>query len=337
MMRDRPRLWRIDAGNLLSRKGPFVGRACAVKWKRASWVALIAAVSLLAACGNRDAGTALAKAGADTASTLAGYYNSLAQDTVDTWEMEAFYDSIQGIPFDDNSQKLYQDRIDALNRRAQMAGDLCALYTALAQLASYDASTEVGDAALRLSKDLKSIPIVPGSGVDASALVKSVAGDLASWKQSRDMVKGSRLIVETLEKIERIFQSEVGAYKSIAKDRGLTLANVLEYLIQKNMVITTSLLQKVPESLGLSLSPVPTDERTTKAVVQLARVRLARISLLSSSAADSTDHTLLLLIQNHRNFQAKKQLSISEVLAGLQRAQTYLDDISRLKASAEKP
>src|SRR3989442_1139453 len=83
------------------------------------------------------------KAGITASSTLTNYYDSLAQDTVDIWEMEAFFDSIQGIPFDEKSQKLYQDRINAFNHRAQMASDFGSIYRVLLKSASYDASGQI--------------------------------------------------------------------------------------------------------------------------------------------------------------------------------------------------
>ena len=295
-------------------------------------IVFIAGVGLLSGCGDRPGATALANAGISASSTLTNYYNSLAQDTVDIWEMEAFYDSLQGIPFDNNSQKLYQDRINALNHRAQMASDLGSIYGVLLKSSSYDASGQVGDAALRLSKQLTSIPVFAGSGVDPSNLVKSVAGGLADWKQSKDLQKGSQLIVETLEAIEKLFQAESRVYKSIAMDRGLHVANVLEYMIQKNMVSTTPLLAKIPQALGLTLSTIPSDEKTTKAVIQLARVRSYRVALLSASVAETTDHALVVLIQNHNDFQSKSKLSLSAVLAGLQQAQTYLDEIAQMRS-----
>lgn len=298
-------------------------------------VCLLLVASMLTApgCGDQAGAAELASAGSTTANALASYYASLAQDTIDSWEMQAFYGSIQGIPFDQNSQKLYQDRIDALNHRAQMATDLGSLYGALSQLSSYDASGQVTDAAERLSTQLTSIPAISGSGVNPTSLVGSVAGDLAAWKQSKDARKGSRIIVETLEKIEKLFQGESRVYKSIARERGLSVANVIEYMIQNNMVVTSPLLQQVPQSLGLTLTTVPTDPNTTKAVIQLARVRLERLSLLSAGAADSTDQSLLLLIQNHKDFQNKKELSLNQVMAGLQRVQTYLDEISQLRTA----
>ncbi len=312
------------------------GKRFPAKVSRCLCLLLIAILLITPGCGDQAGATELANTGTNTANALASYYTSLAQDTIDSWEMEAFFSSIQQIPFDQSSQKLYQDRIDALNHRAQMATDLGSLYGALSQLSSYDATGQVSAAAERLSNQITSIPAISGSGVNPAALVGSVAGDLAQWKQSKDLRKGSRVIVGTLEKIETLFQSEVKVYKSIARERGLSVANVIEYMIQNNMVVTSPLLQQVPQALGLTLTTVPTDPRTTKAVIQLARVRLQRLALLSASAADGTDKSLLLLIQNHRDFQNKKELSLGQVMAGLQKVETYLDEISKLRTE-KKP
>jgi hypothetical protein len=107
-------------------------------------------------------------------------------------------------------------------------------------------------------------------------------------------------------------------------------------MIQNNMVSTTPLLAKIPQALGLTLTTIPSDEKTTKAVIQLARVRSYRVALLSASVADTTDHALVALIQNHKDFQNKSKLSLSTVLAGLQQAQTYLDEIAQLRSETKQ-
>jgi hypothetical protein len=250
--------------------------------------------------------------------------------------MQAFYDSLRGIPFDDASQRLYQDRINALEHRAQMATDLGSIYDSLTRLSSYDAPAAVEQSAKRLSKEVSSIPAISGSGVDPSNLVGNLASDLAKWAQTRDLQKGSRLVLATLESIDKLFQNEERVYKAISTERSLIVANVMSYMIEKKMVSTNPLLERVPQSLGLSLSTVSSDEVTTKAIVQLARVRLHRLSFLSADAADSTKNSISLLIKKHREFQAGSRFTLNDALASLQHAQTYLDEISELRSGKKQ-
>jgi hypothetical protein len=334
-----PRSWRPFKLSVRGLRPAARSRALKLKhglYRKSLAGALVLALLTLCSCGNQAEGSALATAGSSAATTLANYYNSLVQDIVDTWEMEAFYDSLQGIPFSNESQKNYQDRINSLNHRAQMAADLGSIYGALSKLSSYD-TTQVGDAASRLSQQVTQIPAIAGSGIDPSKIVGMIASDLASWVQSRDLKKGSVVIIKVLESVEMLFRSESRMYESIALDRGSIASRVIDYMIQKNMVSTTPLLESIPQTLGLTLTSVPSDEQTTKAVIQLANVRARRVALLSAAAANTMDQALLALIRSHQDFQNKKLLTLANVLGGLQRAQSYLDEISKLKAEINPP
>jgi hypothetical protein len=301
----------------------------------AAIMSLVSIMVIANGCGDRTTGEMLAKSGMTTANTLAGYYDSLAQDTIDIWEMEAFDSSLRGLSFDENQQKPLQEQLDALNHRALLARRLASTYSALQQLSSYDASAGVKGAADKLAKEIKAIPVLPKSNVDPSDIVGLIAGDIAAWQQSRDIDKGSRLITEVLEKILKLFENETEACKSIAEERGNKVANIIDYLIREKKVVSWPLLQKGTEALGLPWAsgqkPLE-DEQTIKAMTELARVRVKRLALLSASAADSTAQSLTLLILNHKSFQNKKGLSLDEMLAVVQKAQSYLDEIGKLRA-----
>ncbi len=299
--------------------------------------AIMMVVSLMAAvhgCVDRATGDRLVESGKTAARTLAKYYDSLAQDTIDIWEMEAFNASLRGLPFDENQQKLLQEQIEAINHRVLLANRLASAYDALQQLSSYDASAEVKGAAQKLSQVINAIPVLPKSNVIPSAIMGSMAGDIAAWQQSQDINKASRLMTEVLERILKLFDSEMDAYKSIARERGNKVGIVIEYLIQKKMVVTWPLLEKSTEALGLSWAsgkkPLE-DEQTIKAMIELLRVRINRLALLSANAADSTSQSMALLIANHKNLQNNKALSLNEMLAPIQKAESYLDEMAKLR------
>lgn len=289
-------------------------------------------------CENRVAGQKLAETGIQTANTLAAYYDSLAQDTIDIWEMEASLASLRGVSFDQAQQQLLQTQLEALNRRAAMARRVASAYSALKELSSYDASGEVKGAASDLADAMTNLPGLPNTKVSPAGIFASIIGEIAGWKQSRDIRNGSELISKALEKITEMFSKEKEAYASITEERGNKVGEVVSHLIENKMVIAWPLLQKVPDSLGLewsSQAPVD-DPETIKAMVELARVRIYRLTLLSTAASDDTHRSLMLMIENHRNFHAKKGLSLADVQAGLQKAQSYLNEISKLRGEKKQ-
>lgn len=304
------------------------------------FVCLFLVLISLNGCGNQKAGEELVKAGIATGNTLANYYDSLVQDTVDIWEMEAFLSSIRNdtdttiVTFNESQQKLLQDQIEALQHRARLARRLVSVYNALKELSSYDASGEVKGAAENLAKEVQGIPVLQNSKVVPSSIIGSLAGDIASWQQSKDIKKGAKLILDTLKKLKELYDSETKAYKSIAVERGNKVSNVVINLLEKKLVIGLPLLQKASESLGLPWAadkkPIE-DAQTLKAVIEVAKVRIQRMAFLSSDAADNVAMSISLLIDNHQEFQNKKVLTLSEMLAAIQKAQSYIDEISKLR------
>lgn len=295
---------------------------------------LLLLLAPLTGCDNRAEGEQLAKAGAATAETLAKYYESLVQDALDIWELEAFNSSIRGIEFSHAAQDNLQKQIDSLNARARLARGLMSTYNALKDLSSFDASGQVKESAEGLVGAIKGLPIFPASGINPAGIFGMIAEDITKWKQSKDIRKGSELILKVLERLTELFQKESQAYKSFATERGSKFENVIDFLIQNKMVLALPLLQKVPDSLGLKLAaadkPVESPE-TRAALVELARVRVRRIALMSAGAADGIMQSLGQLVSNHKEFQAKRGLSLETVMAGLERARAYIDEINKLR------
>lgn len=300
---------------------------------------LLLLLSGLTGCGNTAEGVKLAEAGIGTADTLAKYYDSLAQDLVDIWEWEAFNSAIRGTSFSDDEQQLLQDQIDAINRRGALARRLGSTYSALKELGSYNASEDVKKSADGLAKSIMGLPPLQGTGVDPSGIFGALAGDLAAWKQSRDMKKGGELILRTLTKLNELFDRESDAYKSIAEERGNKIENVVDFLIRRKKVLALPLLQKVPDALGLKLAeadkPVENEE-TIAGLVAIARVRARRVALMSAGAANAVHQALEQLVRNHRNFRDNYGLSLASILTGIERAQFYLDEIGKLRADKAK-
>ncbi len=300
---------------------------------------LLLVVPGLSGCNNKAEGLKLAETGVATAETMASYYDSLARDTLDIWEWEAFLSAIRGTSFDDREQQRLQDQIDALNKRSRLANRLRSTYSALKELSSYNASGEVKSAAENLSNTILGLPPLKASGVDPSTIFGKLAGDLAAWKQSKDLRKGSVLILQTLERLTVLFDRETEAYKSIPEERANKIENVVDYVIRNKMVLSLPLLQKVVDAVGLKLvgADKPVDkEETILGLVAIARVRAHRVGLLSAGAAVGIHQALEQLVENHREFNASKGLSLDSALAGIEKAQSYLDEINKLRSEKGK-
>ncbi|MBV9929001.1 MAG: hypothetical protein JOZ96_28570 [Acidobacteria bacterium] len=303
----------------------------------------------LTGCDNRAEGEALAKTGAAAADTLAKYYDSLIQDTIDTWEFEAFNVSIRNsmaaaaaggaapqhpITFDAREQDLLQKRLDALNARAKLARRLVTTYNALKDLSTFDASGAVKSSAEALATEITGLTSLPQAGINPSTLFGMVASDIAGWKQSRDIRKGSKILLSIVEGLTKLVDAEKDVYKSITEERGNKAIIVAQYLIENKMVLALPLLQKVPDSLGIKLAgadkPV-IDAPTIAGLMEMIRVRMLRMATLSAGAADSMSAGLADLATAHQELQAKRGLSLDGVLAAVARAQAYVDEINKLR------
>lgn len=327
-------------------------------------VALLTAA--LTGCDNRAEGEALAKAGAATSESLATYYDSLVQETVDIWEYEAFNVAIRnarpspsptpapcprpgaGVPapaerddeveetitFSPAQQRRLQTQIDALSRRAKLARRLLSTYNSLKELSTYDASGAVKTSAENLATSITNLTPLPDAGVNPSTFFGMVASDIIKWKQSRDIRKGSELILKAVDGLQKLFENESAAYKSITRERNRKLMIVAKYMIRNKHVLALPLLQKVPEALGIRLaggdSPVANCD-TIEALVGMMDARMQRYEFLSGGTADGVAQALQGLAENHRELQAKRGLSLDSLLEGLARAQAYVDEIKKLR------
>ena len=290
------------------------------------------------ACRRGTQGKDLAAAGLRTANVMASYYDSLARDVADTWEMEAFDSAMREIPFDPSAGDELQKTINALNRRRLLARRLAATYQALENLASYNASAEVGAAAGSLGDAMSGMPGLPGGMGNPSGLFSAAAGQLASWKQTRDVRKGAEALVSSIESINALFQKELPAYQSLSEERQNKATVISENLIRNKLVAAGPLLDKIPDALGLKWtsgkSPVK-DEKAINALIALARVRLTRMGMLSSAAGTDISESLQLLLADQRQFLGNQPVDLAALEASLQKSSSSLDEIEKLRTQPE--
>jgi hypothetical protein len=289
----------------------------------------------LVGCADQKGAVELAKLGADTAKTLGDFYDSLVQTTLDYWELLTFDYALHGRALEQKDKDLYQARIQAMNQRARLARSLADTYGALSRLASYDASGEVKNAASGLSQAVMKLPQMPATAIDPSTLFGMLAGELAGWVQTRNLRRGSELLLQTVEDIQRLFAMEQEAYNNIIRELGEYQKGTIKYLISQQLIAAWPLL-KIPASLGLNWvnekRPVE-DVKNQIALREIAYFRVDRLTLLSAETGDNLKGALQKLAENHRQFLARRPLNLDQTLAALQKAQAYLDEIARIKTA----
>jgi hypothetical protein len=132
---------------------------------------------------------------------------------------------------------------------------------------------------------------------------------------------------------------ELPVYKSIPEERNNKVESVLKLMIQQKMVNAMPLIRKVPESLGLSLTgnpPATTAERVEQGLIEIVKVRFTRMSFASAAAGDSIVSLLDGLIDSHLGFGKERGSGISNLLAAIERAQVYVNEIQKLREQIEE-
>lgn len=314
-------------------------------------VLLACLATLFTACDNRAEAIELAQTGAESANKLGDFYDSLAQDLIETQEFEYFISSIRGIPVSDAQITILSESVTALRARARTARKLAASYNKLKSLAEKDAGKAIGDAAVRVAESVKALPIIPGSNVIPSQLIGMIAQDIAAWKQSQDIKKAVKLQAVVIHLLEDLISKERSAYESIAEERGNKAGILIDYLITNERVTSLPLLQKVPTSLGLKLigsdaavtcpvtvPPTKPDELNDKpnctikrGLAKIAIAQFDRQAIVSAAATNTMVNIFSGLAEAHAGFGKKSGIPASNIVGWLERAQAYLDEIEKIR------
>lgn len=296
-------------------------------------VAAACAALLLVAAGCKDPQqvAAVAQTGSQAAGALRDYYKSLSDDVVTTLELESFLSSLRGVPFDGEEQQLLVEQIAALDSRAKVADRLASAYGALATLSATDAPQVAATAGQNLGTALGGVTRMP-NGVDPAPLLGSLAQDITSAIESRELGKANRALLAALSATERLFSQERDLYEGIVEERTNKVAVVEDTLLAAGLLDPSPLLQQLAALTGLPLTPggQPADD-VRKALSVLAVARTERLGALSAAAAESLDASLLAQIQAQTALGARRAPSLSQVTAALARTETYLEQIAALK------
>jgi hypothetical protein len=237
----------------------------------------------LTSCGGREEAIALADAGIETATSLAQFYEALAQKVTETYKGQVYLGVLRGAPVNEDTLRGARSVTRSLKLRAKAARDLAALYGSLKKLSSYNASEEVQNEATGLVKDLLSLPGL-NPLVDPSSIASKILGGVAGEKQSRDIRRAVNLAYQILQTIQGVFQAEsavkdangdpvltatdedgnplpvgqqgqqLNLYANVVLARNLVTANVIEELIRSKAVVGWPILENYPQTLGLPFS-----------------------------------------------------------------------------------
>jgi hypothetical protein len=182
---------------------------------RLAWALITAVTALLlgfvvGGCNKQTQakGRVLAATGATTAADMQQYYEGLAKGENEIYEAVLFTarssltSTPPSVPAEVIELEQRQDQLrlrlaDQFMVRARAAKQLSATYTALAKLASYDASGEASRATGALATELQGLKVLPetsDANFDPAGLFRVAASSLLSAKQSRDIREGARAI-----------------------------------------------------------------------------------------------------------------------------------------------
>lgn len=217
----------------------------------------------LSGCNKENkAAQSLANVGSKTATSLANYYKSLAEDTEQEPVLEIFYERINRRPeqfgsqasFGTENQKIFEQRVLFLRHREQMAQSLASFYDALQKLSSYNASTDLNKSVDNLTASLNQISAEPTSTTPSTStsatastsklslsnILKPVINGLVELKQTHSIDRGIKTIQLTLKGIKELLDKETIDY-NIITDRYYTLligsrTNTLDQLCTPNQV-----------------------------------------------------------------------------------------------------
>jgi hypothetical protein len=227
-------------------------------WGRAILPLLVASIGL-SACSRsiRDDASKVAESGSTTARQMAQLYQSLQQDTVDTYELNVFREAfltqrayndavakarqanqpppapptLEMTPLDIQLSQESQKTYDALGARARMAKAMQQTYDSFGHLATYNAAAEVGKSVDGLSQAVSgavALVLPDPTGIAASAaqaLLKDVAARLADMKQNASLRSASTQVVPIVTGLKAAFDAEkplLGGDSEIKDSQGVS-------------------------------------------------------------------------------------------------------------------
>lgn len=200
----------------------------------------------------------LVKAGSATSEQLAKYYDTLKQQRADHMSLEIFRLKRADTELDEQTKKDYQEQLEALTARAQMARKMKAVYDALGKLVDYDAPSEVTGAVVDLKKAIEDVSkkkIPKFAGIDPETALKKATNALVEWLQTRQFRKNATKAQVVLDGIIQLYEGEKSIYVQISQDYYDLAHKTAKFLHQRKQLSGTSFFQKYAEVFGLQVLP----------------------------------------------------------------------------------
>ncbi|MCW3098507.1 MAG: hypothetical protein JWL77_4125 [Chthonomonadaceae bacterium] len=332
-----------------------------------AFLALIALFCIAAQTGcsrslQADA-TKIAKAGTVTANQMADYYESLAQADIDSWELESFQIGLLGatpLPADatpptpaevalalnERRQQVkaigdtYKKEYDYLIARARLARQVGKVYSSFARLANYDTTEEVSKSLdtlksqvedlrgkpLNLGQSIGSLPITPEN------ILNDIVKELTVVQQNRAYLREAKRLISTLEKLKQLFDAETPAYNLIAQRRTTNYRGIAISLVRRKSVVSREILSRFLDTFQLKWPEPPetfTDAQMIEGVVGLINARATPLATISENTADALSASLDDLISLHKNLQARRAVSLTEIAQQSETVQALLEALNK--------
>jgi hypothetical protein len=274
-----------------------------VAFVRASIVLLLLAPVVACRTTTRADMGALAARGAATGERLALFYESLARDTVDTWELTAFRRGFVKLPASEvDTRKEFEQQHAALRSRARLARRLGNVYEALGHSAAYDAGSAIAKEVHALDDELRGIADTPLDEPLTKDIVDRLIGAVADWKQNRDLKRGAALLAPIATGLQELFKTERELYRDIARDRADKYRQVATALVDAKAVVSAALVDRVLASYELSWpegkAPFE-DERTISGVKELIEARARTFAAGQEDELEAVARALSALVEAH--------------------------------------
>lgn len=270
---------------------------------RASIVLLLLAPVAGCRTATRADTGALASRGAATGERLARLYESLARDTVDTWELTAFRRGFVKLPPSDvDPRREFERQHAALRSRARAARRLGNVYEALGRAARYDAGAAIVREIHALDDELRAIVDTPLDQPLTRDIIDRLVGAVAAWKQNRDMKRRAALLAPIAVGMQELFKAERELYRDIARDRGDKYRQVATELVDAKAVVSTALVDRVLASYELSWPEAKApfdDERTIAGVKEIIDARSRTFAAGQEDELEGAARALAALVEAH--------------------------------------
>ena len=239
--------------------------------------------------------------GADSANTLATYYDVLTRITLDSWRDQVAFSALLGVPAPMSLNQDYETRLQVLGRRAGLAHGLASLFIEMAKSKDAAGLRDAASAGDALDTSLQGMPNLPGvSDLDPNLFGK--AGHFfVDFQRGKDLRRGLKSLEDVLAGMKTLFEKERGAYARFSKERNETAEHLLILLWEKRIVAPAGLLRTLP--LAAPIENLK-DEQGNAAGLAIAKVDIFRAGFAWDCATRESGLVLQGLIEKQKQAAA---------------------------------